>query len=283
MVWLRFRLARFGTGSVWGGPVPIGQGKQLRSQFGGSTLVSLLASWVEVDAKAARQDIAERLGTGLSVADAMSLHAVLQSLAAPAASEPAQRSTSASEPTLSDGITKPSLPHTEGALGKATPLEIACDQVHAALADNLASMPWAMCDAASDASFAPYHQRYIDLQRHMAARIEGLREQVRQTLNVASPRLAQLAALDAVLEQTLGAREQKLLASVPVLLEQRFVQLCQCEAAPDDATNPSDPSAVGTAVFLRDMRAVLMAELDLRMQAVRGLVDAYNSEIKLSR
>jgi hypothetical protein len=35
--------------------------------------------------------------------------------------------------------------------------------------------------------------------------------------------------------------------------------------------------------FLRDMRAVLMAELDLRMQAVRGLVDAYNSEIKLSR
>jgi hypothetical protein len=31
------------------------------------------------------------------------------------------------------------------------------------------------------------------------------------------------------------------------------------------------------------MRAVLMAELDLRMQAVRGLVDAYNSEIKLSR
>jgi hypothetical protein len=43
----------------------------------------------------------------------------------------------------------------------------------------------------------------------MAARIEGLREQVRQTLTMASPRLAQLAALDAVLEQTLGAREQK--------------------------------------------------------------------------
>jgi hypothetical protein len=55
----------------------------LRSQFGGSTLVSLLASWVDVDVKATRQDIAERLGTGLSVADAMSLYAVLQTLAAP--------------------------------------------------------------------------------------------------------------------------------------------------------------------------------------------------------
>jgi hypothetical protein len=268
---------------VWDGAVPIGQGKQLRSQFGGSTLVSLLASWVDVDVKATRQDIAERLGTGLSVADAMSLHAVLQTLAAPAAIEPAQSGLSASKPAASVGIHKSGLAQAEGALGAATPLQAACDQVHAALAANLTSMPLATGDAASDASFAAYHQRYLDLQRHMAARIEGLREQVRQTLTMASPRLAQLAALDAVLEQTLGAREQKLLASVPVLLEQRFVQLCQCEAAPDDAANPSDASAIGTAHFLRDMRAVLMAELDLRMQAVRGLVDAYNSEIKLSR
>ena len=268
---------------MWDGAVPIGQGKQLRSQFGGSTLVSLLASWVDVDVKATRQDIAERLGTGLSVADAMSLHAVLQTLAAPPAIEPAHSGLSASKLATSVGIHKSGLALAEGALVASTPLQAACDQVHAALAANLTSMPLATGDSTSDASFAAYHQRYLDLQRHMAARIEGLREQVRQTLTMASPRLAQLAALDAVLEQTLGAREQKLLASVPVLLEQRFVQLCQCEAAPDDAANPSDASAIVTAHFLRDMRAVLMAELDLRMQAVRGLVDAYNSEIKLSR
>ena len=268
---------------MWDGAVPIGQGKQLRSEFGGSTLVSLLASWVEVDVKASRQDIAERLGVGLSVADAMALHAVLQSLAASPALEPTQSCPSVSDLASPGGIHRPGVAHIEGASGKATPVQDACDQMHAALAANLTSMPLAMGDAAPDASFAPYHQRYLDLQRHMAARIEGLREQVRQTLNVASPRLAQLAELDAVLEQTLGAREQKLLASVPVLLEQRFVQLCQCEATPDDAANPSDASAIGTAHFLRDMRAVLMAELDLRMQAVRGLVDAYNSEIKLSR
>ena len=255
----------------------------MRSEFGGSTLVSLLASWVDVDIKASRQDIAERLCVGLSVADAMALHAVLQSLATPPVIEPAQSGLSASRPATAVGIHRPGLAQAEGALGAATPLHAACDQVHAALAANLTSMPLALGDAAADVSFAPYHQRYLDLQRHMAARIEGLREQVRQTLTMASPRLAQLAALDAVLEQTLGAREQKLLASVPVLLEQRFVQLCQCEAAPDDAANPSDASAIGTAHFLRDMRAVLMAELDLRMQAVRGLVDAYNSEIKLSR
>ena len=254
------------------------------SDFGGSTLVSLLASWVDVDVKAPRQDIAERFGTGLSVADAMSLHALLQTLAAPHPIHPAQSGLSVSKPATSVGILRQGLSQAEGALGAATPLHAACDQVHAALAANLTSMPLAMGDAAPDASFAPYHQRYLDLQRHMAARIEGLREQVRQTLTMASPRLAQLAALDIVLDQTLGAREQKLLASVPVLLEQRFVQLCQCEVAPDDAANPSsDASAVGTAAFLRDMRAVLMAELDLRMQAVRGLVDAYNSEIKLSR
>lgn len=256
---------------------------QLRSDFGGSTLVSLLASWVDVDVKASRQDIAERLGVGLSVADAMALHAVLQSLAISPFPEQTPIRPCASEPTDSDGMATPSLLHVEGPFGTATPVLDVCDQMHAALAANLTSMPLSMGDAAADVSFAPYHQRYLDLQRHMAARIEGLREQVRQTLTMASPSLAQLAALDAVLDQILGAREQKLLASVPVLLEQRFVQLCQCEGTPNDAANPSDASAIGTAHFLRDMRAVLMAELDLRMQAVRGLVDAYNSEIKLSR
>lgn len=226
---------------------------QLRGHFSSSTLVSLLASWVPVDAKASRQDTAERLSMWLNVADAITLHAAHQSIRMPAATAP----------VLAD-----------------VRLGDACQQVHAALAATMVSMPLPEGLAAPDASFAPYHQRYLDLQRHMSLRIEALREQVRQALTQASPKLAQLAALDAVMEQALGAREQKLLASVPVLLEQRFGQLRQPRPSDDDTLPPVGGAVSGPGVFVQDMRAVLLAELDVRMQPVLGLVEAFNSELK---
>ncbi|MBY0463914.1 MAG: DUF3348 domain-containing protein, partial [Burkholderiales bacterium] len=82
---------------------------------------------------------------------------------------------------------------------------------------------------------------------------------------------------------TLGAREQKLLASLPLLLEQRFEQVCRADATVDEpahSVQPTGDATQGVALFLRDMRALLLAELDMRMQPARGLVDAYNSELK---
>ena len=231
---------------------PWDEGMQLRGHFSSSTLVSLLASWVPVDTKASRQDTAERLGMWLNVADAMTLHAAHHSFRISAASTPALT---------------------------GVQLDDACQQVHVALAATLMSMPLPEGAAAPDASFAHYHQRYLDLQRHMALRIEALREQVRQVLTQASPKLAQLAALDVVMDQALGAREHKLLASVPALLELRFAQLCQ---PPSSEENPSPVgvAALGPGAFVHDMRAVLLAELDVRMQPVQGLVEAFNSELK---
>ncbi len=232
---------------------PWDEGMQLRGHFSSSTLLSLLASWVPVDAKASRQDIAERLGMWLNVADAITLHAAHQSIRTPTATAPVPADAQ---------------------------LEDACQQVHAALAATLVSMPLPDGAAAPDASFAPYHQRYLDLQRHMALRIEALREQVRQALTHASPRLAQLAALDVVMDQALGAREHKLLASVPALLELRFAQLCQPPSS-EGKPSPVGVAAHGPGLFVQDMRAVLLAELDVRMQPVQGLVEAFNSELKV--
>lgn len=228
---------------------PWDEGMQLRGHFSSSTLVSLLASWVPVDTKASRQDTAERLGMWLNVADAMTLHAAHHSFRIPAAATPALT---------------------------GVQLDDACKQVHVTLAATLISMP---LPEGADATFATYHQRYLDSQRHMALRIEALREQVRQVLTQASPRLAQLAALDVVMDQALGAREHKLLASVPALLELRFAQLCQ---PPSSEENPSPVgvAALGPGAFVHDMRAVLLAELDVRMQPVQGLVEAFNSELK---
>lgn len=226
-------------------------GVQLQTFFKKQSLKGLLEAWAPVDARSVRQDVAERLGVWLTVADAIALHAAHQSSRAPATAVPVAADAS---------------------------LEEACEQVHAALAGAIVSMPLPGDPAAPDASFAPYHQRCLDLQRHMALRIEGLREQVRQAMAQASPRLAQLAALDEVMDQALGAREQKLLAGVPALLEQRFGQLCQPRSSEEEPP-PVGVCADGLDAFVRDMRAVLLAELDVRMLPVQGLVEAFNSEI----
>ena len=59
----------------------------------------------------------------------------------------------------------------------------------------------------------------------MAAAVGPLRASARAVLSGRSAALRQLAALDAVLDQALAAREASLLATVPVLLGKRFVQL----------------------------------------------------------
>ena len=56
----------------------------------------------------------------------------------------------------------------------------------------------------------------------MDTRLLALRAQVRHAIAKGRPALRQLAALDAVMEQMLGAREQRLWASLPSHLERRL-------------------------------------------------------------
>jgi hypothetical protein len=114
--------------------------------------------------------------------------------------------------------------------------------------------------------YAAYQDRHADLQRQMALMIAPLRGHVRDALGRASARLRQLAALDASMEQLLAAREQALLPGLPALLKRRYQQLA--DEAPDDALQ----------VFAGDWRQALLAELDLRLGPVKGLVEALANE-----
>ncbi len=99
----------------------------------------------------------------------------------------------------------------------------------------------------------------------MELAIAALRGRLREAAGRASPALARLAAVDAVMEQVLGAREQALLAGVRRQLEQRFERLRPPpDAAPTDWLTP----------FCQDLQALLLAELDLRLQPLEGLVEA---------
>lgn len=141
-------------------------------------------------------------------------------------------------------------------------------------------------DAPTDAAtaFEPYRRHYLAHQRDMDTRIAPLRAQVRDSLAKASPALRTLAALDSVFAGMLCDRESKLLARLPWLMEQRFLQLHQTyqqgsvEAAQTD--NPSlwmTPGAWMTR-FEHELQTVLLAELDVRLQPTVGLIEALENQ-----
>lgn len=151
-------------------------------------------------------------------------------------------------------------PMTAGALRRRAP-EPVPSPVSVPPAD-LAPMP--------DLDFSPYRRAYVQHQRAMAAAIGPLRAQVRAGLAGLTPALGQLAALDAVFDDALAARERHLLAKVPGLLEKHFARACK---------RPLAPTAGGVAGFCQDLQVVLLAELELRLQPILGMLEAMGYEV----
>lgn len=134
------------------------------------------------------------------------------------------------------------------------------------------------------AAYTPYRRFYEAHQRDMELSIRPLRFNVRETVAKASPRLARLAELDAVLEKILHERERQLLAKVAVLLKKRFGQLYKehqqklIDSQQED--NPAGWSKAGgwLARFCNDMQMLLLAEVELRLQPTIGLMEALEQD-----
>lgn len=216
----------------------------LRRPFNRSALVRQLVGYLPAPPDAPRQDLAERLGQWLNVHDAIALHAAHE--ARPAALPPTP-----SAPAPRPAATRPG----------ASDLLAGLHRLRATLRQGIAAPPARPVDP-DDSAFAPHHQRCLDQQRRMETAIEPFRAHVRHTLAATSPRLARLAALDATLERLLGGREQRLLSGVPAFLKARFEQLRQTQ--PGHWPEP----------FEQELQQALVAELDLRLQPVTGLIEA---------
>jgi hypothetical protein len=133
-------------------------------------------------------------------------------------------------------------------------------------------------DSAPD--FTPFHRYYLAHQREMSAAITTLRADSRRTLAAHSAAGRQLAALDAAFEKSLSAREQNLMANIPILLakrfNQRYAEHCAATDDTDLATSRTQPRNWLEA-FCNDTKRVLLAELDLRLKPVAGLIAALST------
>lgn len=271
------------------------EGMYLQHRFGSSRLVRLLQDWAQVDGESPRQDVAERLSHWLSAADAVQLDGSLHAIE----SYPAQTKLSGqavdtrevaelinqTKAELTDLITaKVAAKVMPNGTRSDTPkavLSAASERHHmdASLQGNLDAE-----DARAEAQYAPHYQRYQTLQKQMESTLMALRTQVRQKLSKGSPSLRQLVALDAVMVQMLGTREQKLWAAVPVYLERRLTHWRQHHertlAASGQEDDPIRWRQAGDWIhaFQHDMREMLLAELNLRLQPILGLMEAADHE-----
>ena len=215
-----------------------------RTVFNGSALVRLLSRLTDTDVREPRQATADRLSQWFGWTDAISLSAALDGAVAAAAPSRARASASAEERE--------------------------CVRARAALAKAVAE------DGAVAAAvdFTPFRRRHLTLQQAMEASIGPLRGRLRALLAARSPAMARLAAVDVVMEQVLAAREHSLLAAVPALLEKHFKRLRQ--ASPETTGEPEGEAEAGEwlRVFRKDMKNVLLAELDFRFQPIEGLLEA---------
>lgn len=254
----------------------------MRSSFGSSTLVRLLADWTPAEAEPSGLDVAERLSLWVNAFDAIRLQAGHQSIAGLRAAAPARM---ARAPALADDLQR-----VRSILAKAIAQEPGPVVETAHTPADLRRLARSVANpdvGAADAGYARWRQRHLELQRQMDLMIPPLREHVRHALAVhASLRLRQLAALDAVLEQVLAAREQKLLPTVAERMERRFAQLLAAhrQAVADSGQPDDDPAAWRRPggwleQFAREWRQLLAAELDLRLQPVTGLIEAFSKEL----
>lgn len=223
----------------------------------------------------ARADVAEHLSQWLSAVDAVRLNGSLHSIESyPAqARQPGQAVDLGALEEVFQGVQTDlaGLP-----VAKPAPARAARGRSGSAAVEE--------ADPQVGADFATHCQRYAGLQKQMEARLAAARAQMRQGLAKGSPALRQLAALDTVLEQMLGVREQKLWAQLPGCLESRWehwraAHVQQLEASgQEDAPQRWRQPGGWLHAFEQDFQALWQAEVQVRLQPIRGLLEAARNE-----
>jgi len=237
-----------------------------RTAFSGPTLIRLLARLADVEVTESRQSLSDRLSQWVHWTDAIALSTALNG-------------------------NLPCAPPGGHALGSVE--EIECARVRSALVNAIAggsasaaakrhgpaqtSSQGDSMDAALD--YPAFRQIYLSMQQTMETGIGNLRGRLRAKLAARTPDMSRLAEVDAVMERALSPRERSLLATVPGLLGGHFERLLKADRETRaDAQALEDASEIAPGawltVFRKDMRSVLLAELDLRFQPVEGLLAA---------
>ncbi len=237
-----------------------------------SRLVRLLTSMSDSKFSDGDYNLAEQLGRIISLSDSISLSRSLGQL-----SRQVSEST-ASEPLTSlHAVQKDVLESREKMM--RTVINSFADQT----SSTGIQLPSVSTGTKAEAlkTYEPYQRFYSMHQAEMAGSIQTLRLRVRESVSSVSTELHQLAELDQIINDSIAAHNGKLFNVTPKLLQKRFKELLNAHEKSQgshDATEPLDWLKPGAwlTVFYKELQELLLAELDVRLQPVLGLLEALN-------
>ncbi|MGE8685607.1 MAG: DUF3348 domain-containing protein [Achromobacter sp.] len=252
-----------------------------RTGLSGPTLIRLLTRLTDVDVPESRQSLSDHLSQWLGWTDAIALSAALNTkppVIAPGArmfSSAEERECERVRTTLADAIASDT---AATAARRPVPGQAPPAKKLAALAE-------------AEADYANFRQRYLSLQHTMETSVGNLRSRLRGMVAARNGEWTRLAVVDAIMDRALLPKERALLGAIPKLLQGHFERLRQAEAAvlaeagehaaADEAEGAAAPPPIASGAWLdtfrKDMRSVLLAELDVRLQPVEGLLAALRS------
>lgn len=241
-----------------------------RASFDASKLVRILSQLVATERHVTHEHFSERLGRLIDFSGSIALseaHSGRSKSDADASGNPGDDQTPISSQSASDRFLRARAAMVKNLIKRFVPPE-----THASIEEVMRS-PFEEITEKSQA-FPPYQAFYHAQQNEMAARVNRLQSDIREIAYGCSSEIATLAALDQALGDAIAARTRKFYAVIPQLLAKRFAQLQSADQTCDE--NAADAwlqVGGGYDQFCREMRDVLLAELDTRLQPVLGLVE----------
>lgn len=126
------------------------------------------------------------------------------------------------------------------------------------------------------AAFEPYLDAWLTLQRKVAATTRQLRDRVRKSMKGQSQSLARLAELDSVFDHTMAAYTSQCFSHTSRVLEQRFQDF---RSSSEPLQKPGSRTGDWLHRYCAEAQTLLLAELDVRLEPVLGLLEACHNEV----
>ncbi len=129
-------------------------------------------------------------------------------------------------------------------------------------------------------AYEPYRKFYMSRQSGIDIKVQHLRSDIRESISGLSPALAQLARIDQALFESLSEASSEIFVVVPKILGKRFSHLLNTHR-PELPENPEvtdlEPwmkPGGWISGFCIEMQELLLAELELRLQPIVGMIES---------
>lgn len=128
--------------------------------------------------------------------------------------------------------------------------------------------------------FEPYLNAWLALQRRVVAASRQFRDKARKVMKDHNQNLARLAELDSAFDHAMAGYTSQCFSYIPKVLEQRFQALVQAQQTSSERSHETG-IAPGDCLhrYCEEAQNLLLAELDVRLEPVLGLLEACHNEV----